>query len=70
MVGNERRRREFASTLFISAATLVPGNASGGMDGVAVKPLTVGCHETPLRRNAPAKPRRRLRDLADHTGSR
>ena len=24
----------------------MPGNASGGMDGVAVKPLTVGFHET------------------------
>jgi RHS repeat-associated protein len=31
---------------FISADTVVPGNASGGMDGVAVKPLTVGFHET------------------------
>jgi hypothetical protein len=25
---------------------VVPGNASGGMEGVAVKPLTVGFHET------------------------
>jgi RHS repeat-associated protein len=31
---------------FISADTVVPGNASGGMEGVAVKPLTVGFHET------------------------
>jgi RHS repeat-associated protein len=31
---------------FISADTIVPGNASGGMEGVAVKPLTVGFHET------------------------
>jgi len=31
---------------FISADTIVPGNASGGMEGVQVKPLTVGFHET------------------------
>jgi RHS repeat-associated protein len=30
---------------FLSADTIVPGNASGGMDGIAVKPLTVGFHE-------------------------
>jgi RHS repeat-associated protein len=30
---------------FISADTVVPGNASEGMEGVAVKPLTVGFHE-------------------------
>lgn len=30
---------------FISADTVVPGNASGGMEGVAAKPLTVGFHE-------------------------
>ncbi|MFV9502973.1 MAG: RHS repeat-associated core domain-containing protein [Oscillochloridaceae bacterium umkhey_bin13] len=33
---------------FLSADTVIPGNASGGMDGVAVKPLTVGFHETPF----------------------
>ena len=31
---------------FISADTVVPGNASGGMDGVALRPLTVGFFET------------------------
>jgi RHS repeat-associated protein len=30
---------------FISADSVVPGNASGGMDGVALKGLTVGFHE-------------------------
>ena len=30
---------------FISADTVVPGNASGGMDGVALRPLTVAFHE-------------------------
>lgn len=30
---------------FVSGDTVVPGNASGGMDGVAVKPLTVSFHE-------------------------
>ena len=30
---------------FISADTVVPGNASGGMDGVALRPLTVGFGE-------------------------
>jgi RHS repeat-associated protein len=30
---------------FLSGDAIVPGNASGGMDGVAVKPLTVGFHE-------------------------
>jgi hypothetical protein len=29
----------------VSADTVVPGNASGGMDGVALKPLTVAFHE-------------------------
>jgi RHS repeat-associated protein len=30
---------------FVSADTVAPGNASGGMDGIAVKPLTVDFHE-------------------------
>ena len=30
---------------FISADTVVPGNSSGGMDGVALRPLTVAFHE-------------------------
>ena len=30
---------------FISSDTVVPGNASGGMDGVALRPLTVAFHE-------------------------
>ncbi|MFL5804112.1 MAG: Calx-beta domain-containing protein, partial [Roseiflexaceae bacterium] len=30
---------------FVSADSVVPGNASGGMDGVAIKPLTVDFHE-------------------------
>lgn len=30
---------------FVSADTIVPGNASGSMDGIAVKPLTVDFHE-------------------------
>jgi len=30
---------------FISADTVIPGNASGGMDGVALRPLTVAFHE-------------------------
>jgi len=30
---------------FLSADTIVPGNAMGSMDGVAVKPLTVDFHE-------------------------
>lgn len=30
---------------FVSADTVVPGNASGGMDGIAVEPLTVSFHE-------------------------
>jgi hypothetical protein len=30
----------------VSADSVVPGNASGGMDGVAFKPLTVDFHET------------------------
>jgi RHS repeat-associated protein len=30
---------------FLSGDTIVPGNASGGMEGVAVKPLTVGFQE-------------------------
>jgi RHS repeat-associated protein len=30
---------------FVSADSVVPGNASGGMDGVALKPLTVDYHE-------------------------
>ena len=30
---------------FISADTVVPSNASGGMDGVALRPLTVAFHE-------------------------
>ena len=30
---------------FISADTVVPGNASGSMDGVALRPLTVAFHE-------------------------
>jgi RHS repeat-associated protein len=30
---------------FISADTVVPGNASGGMDGIALKPLTVSFSE-------------------------
>jgi RHS repeat-associated protein len=30
---------------FISADSVVPGSASGSMDGVALKPLTVDFHE-------------------------
>jgi RHS repeat-associated protein len=30
---------------FLSADTIVPGDPSGGMDGIAVKPLTVDFHE-------------------------
>jgi RHS repeat-associated protein len=30
---------------FVSADSVVPGNASGGMDGIALKPLTVDFHE-------------------------
>lgn len=30
---------------FVSADSIVPGNAAGGMDGVAYKPLTVDFHE-------------------------
>ena len=30
---------------FVSADSMVPGNASGGMDGIAYKPLTVDVHE-------------------------
>ena len=30
---------------FISADSVVPGNASGGMDGIALRPLTVDFHE-------------------------
>jgi RHS repeat-associated protein len=30
---------------FISADSVVPGNASGGMEGIALKPLTVDFHE-------------------------
>ncbi|NTW01343.1 MAG: hypothetical protein HGA19_08520 [Oscillochloris sp.] len=30
---------------FVSADSVVPGSASGGMDGIAVKPLTVDFHE-------------------------
>ena len=30
---------------FVSADSIVPGNASGGMDGMAYKPLTVDVHE-------------------------
>ena len=33
---------------FISADSVVPGNASGGTDGVALRPLTVDFHETGL----------------------
>ncbi len=33
---------------FISADTVVPGTATGRMDGVAIKPLTTGFHETPF----------------------
>jgi RHS repeat-associated protein len=31
---------------FVSADTVVPGTASGSMDGIALKPLTVAFHET------------------------
>jgi RHS repeat-associated protein len=39
--------RSYDPTLarFISADSVVPGNASGGMDGIAIKPLTVDFHE-------------------------
>ncbi len=30
---------------FVSADSIVPGNAAGGMDGIAYKPLTVDVHE-------------------------
>jgi RHS repeat-associated protein len=33
---------------FVSADSVVPGDASGGMDGVALKPLTVDFHEVGL----------------------
>ena len=33
---------------FISADTVVPGNASGGMDGIALRPLAVDFHEAGL----------------------
>lgn len=33
---------------FISADTVVPGNASGSMDGIAIKPLTVSFSEEPF----------------------
>ncbi len=33
---------------FIAADSVVPGNAAGSMDGVAVKPLTVAFHELPF----------------------
>ena len=33
---------------FVSADSVVPGNASGGMDGVALEPLTVDFHEPGL----------------------